>query len=215
MTPGREHHVKNSKTILYAEDDVVTLTAYKNRLEKSGYLVRTAQDGIEALRSLNQTPPDLILLDLLLPKLTGEDVLKYLNSNPTLGRIPVIVLSTNSILTAANEPLVERTQKHFLKHECTFPRLLSAIEEVFSLQDSAGMDPAITSINSQPDQPAESILKEIEELKNQTPVVCAWTDRIRIEDKWMNLTEFLSKRLHLQVSHGVSPEGMKMFFNNK
>lgn len=204
--------MKNSKTILYAEDDAVTLTAYKNRLVKAGYSVQTAMDGIEALKSLHQTPPDLILLDLLLPKLTGEDVLKYLNSNPSLGRIPVIVLSTNSILTAANEPLVERTQKHFLKHECTFSKLLSAIEEVISAQDAA----ATAVSNRQPDQPpAESILKEIEDLKNQTPVVCAWTDRIRIEDKWMNLTEFLSKRLHLQVSHGVSPEGMKMFFNNK
>lgn len=204
--------MKSCKTILYAEDDAVTLTAYKNRLEKAGYSVQTATDGVEALKVLHQTPPDLILLDLLLPKLTGEDVLKYLNSNPSLGQIPVIVLSTNSILTAANEPLVERTQKHFLKHECTFPKLLSAIEEVFSFQGAS----AAPVFNRQPDQPpAESILKEIEDLKNQTPVVCAWTDRIRIEDKWMNLTEFLSKRLHLQVSHGVSPEGMKMFFNNK
>lgn len=204
--------MKNSKTILYAEDDAVTLTAYKNRLEKAGYSVHTAMDGIEALSALHKAPPDLILLDLLLPKLTGEDVLKYLNANPSLGQIPVIVLSTNSILTAANEPLVERTQKHFLKHECTFRMLLSAIEEVLSSKDTAAMP----VVNRQPDQPpAESILKEIEELKNQTPVVCAWTDRIRIEDKWMNLTEFLSKRLHLQVSHGVSPEGMKMFFNDK
>jgi len=208
--------VKKNKTILYAEDDLVTLTAYKNRLEGAGYTVQTAKDGLEALRSLHHSPPDLILLDLMLPKFTGEDVLKYVNSKPTLGQIPVIVLSTNSILTAANEPLVEGAQKHFLKHECTFPSLLAAIHQVLASRTvTAPAAPAEAAFSREPNRLDEALIEEIRNLKRQTPVVCAWTDRIRVEDTWMNLTEFLSKRLHLQVSHGVSPEGMQKFFGQK
>lgn len=191
---------------------MVTLTAYKNRLEQAGYIVQTAQDGLEALKQLNRCTPDLILLDLLLPKFTGEDVLKYLNSNPSLGKIPVVVLSTNSILTAANEALVEKADKHFLKHQCTFPDLLKSIEDIFSNLSN----PA--AANDTPAEPAPArteVIEEIEHLMEKTPVVCAWTDRIKIGNQWMTLSEFLSKRLHLQITHGVSPEGMQQFFGKK
>jgi CheY-like chemotaxis protein len=204
--------VNDKKTILYAEDDLVTLTAYKNRLEGAGYIVHAAKDGLEAMRLLHSSPPDLILLDLMLPKFTGEEVLKHMITNPALGRIPVIVLSTNSILTAANEPLLGLAGKHLLKHDCTFAKLQAAIEEVLAAA-AASNRPTESAV--QPEQSEEAFQKNIEKLKAHNPVVCAWTDRIQVEDQWMSLTEFLSQRLHLQVSHGVSPEGAQMLLGNK
>jgi hypothetical protein len=46
---------------------------------------------------------------------------------------------------------------------------------------------------------------EVHQLKSNAPVVCAWTERIRVEDQWMTLSEFLTQRLHWEISHGISP----------
>lgn len=221
------------KTILYAEDDAVTLTAYRNRLEKEGFIVHAATDGLEALKWLHLSPPDLILLDLMLPKFSGEEILKYLTENPALGMIPVIILSTNSILTAANEPLVEKAEKHFLKHDCTYPKLLAAIQELLAENKAsaqAGRMARMAKSNHEANHPSsprnqipeatdsattDSLIAEIRKMQNRAPLVCAWTDRINVEGKWMNLTEFLSERLHLTVTHGVSPEGRRKFFGSE
>jgi CheY-like chemotaxis protein len=216
--------VKKLQTILYAEDDAVTLTAYKNRLEQAGYRVNTAADGLEALKLLHQSVPDLLLLDLLLPKFTGEEVLKYVSRNPALNRMPVIVLSSNSILDEASADLMGKAEKHLLKHTCTFPMLLAAIQELLAedqlavngvaVRDNAGSqllveNAAVTGTDADP------LLKEIKEMQERAPVVCAWTDRINIEGKWMNLTEFLSERLRLKVSHGISPEGARQLLGGR
>lgn len=63
-------------------------------LVRAGYSVETACDGEEALRLAFQRTPDLILLDMLLPKLTGPEVLRSLRANPLTARVPIIVLSS-------------------------------------------------------------------------------------------------------------------------
>ena len=63
-------------------------------LAKAGYNILNAADGEEALRSAYENLPDLILLDMLLPKLGGQQVLHALKSNPETAHIPVIVLSS-------------------------------------------------------------------------------------------------------------------------
>jgi CheY-like chemotaxis protein len=209
------------KTILYAEDDEVTLTAYAKRLEQAGYSVQAAVDGLEAIKCLHHYPPDLMLLDLMLPKFSGEEVLKYVSSNPALGLIPVIVLSTNTIVSLENEPFVRRTEKQLLKHECTFPKLLEAIDTLLADgQPTANAGELARKFKADHDVDArsrnayqaagrmddESIVNLIRKMQSRSPVVCAWTDRINIDGKWMKLTEFLSERLNLTVTHGVSPE---------
>lgn len=212
--------MQTSKTILYAEDDVVISTAFTKRLEQAGFKVKTATDGLEALKMLHTCKPDLLLLDLMLPKFTGEEVLKFVTSHPSLGQIPVIVLSTNSILTAANETLLEKAEKRLLKHDCSFPKLLAAIEDVLAEDKIAAR--AVnhsqqngSSYNADMDADRNLILEEIKVLQGQSQVVCAWTDRINIAGKWLKLTEFLSDHLHLKVTHGVSPEGRQQFLSGK
>jgi len=70
-------------------------------LAKAGYNILNAADGEEALRSAYENLPDLILLDMLLPKLGGQQVLHALKSNPETAHIPVIVLSSLSQLNEA------------------------------------------------------------------------------------------------------------------
>jgi CheY-like chemotaxis protein len=128
-----------SRTILYVEDDAVTLTAYRRRLEQAGFTVEPAVDGIQAMRYLHNSTnqPDLILLDLVLPNFDGEDVLKFIYDDTRLCRIPVIVLSTNSIVSVANEHLIEKAGQRLFKHTCTFQTLLQTIEKVLADAASA------------------------------------------------------------------------------
>ena len=79
--------------ILVVEDepDIAALVAYQ--LAHAGYQVRTASDGQEALRVLESDPPDLIVLDLMLPGTSGTDVLRTLKSRTETAGTPVIILT--------------------------------------------------------------------------------------------------------------------------
>lgn len=81
------------KTLLIVEDDDVLLRTLYLVFHKSGFTIATATDGDTALKMAQRLKPDIILLDLLLPKMNGFDFLKNLKSNPALEKIPVIVLS--------------------------------------------------------------------------------------------------------------------------
>lgn len=127
----------NTKTILFVEDDAVIMTVYRKPLELTGFTVIPAYDGVQAMRYLNQCKPDLIVLDLVLPALDGEEVLKLIYASPTLRHIPVIVLSTNSVISLANEPTLQKAERHLLKGTCTFPILHATIKEVLAEAEAA------------------------------------------------------------------------------
>jgi CheY-like chemotaxis protein len=129
------------KTILYAEDDMVVLTVHRMRLQKAGFHVIAAHDGLDAIKKLSTFVPDVVLLDLVLPRFSGEEVLQFIHSNPNLAAVPVIVLSTNSVRDAAMEPLLERANRRLIKGNCNSAVLLEAINEVLN-GASAGKLPA-------------------------------------------------------------------------
>jgi CheY-like chemotaxis protein len=79
--------------ILLIEDSKFQRIANGRALVKAGYGVIHAGDGDEGLRVARENSPDLILLDMMLPKLSGLDVLRALKSDPLAKHIPVIVLS--------------------------------------------------------------------------------------------------------------------------
>jgi CheY-like chemotaxis protein len=82
--------------VLLVEDSKFLRMASERVLARAGYEVSTAADGEEALRVANETLPDVILLDMMLPKLSGPDVLRALKANPATAAIPVIVLTSLS-----------------------------------------------------------------------------------------------------------------------
>jgi CheY-like chemotaxis protein len=79
--------------ILLVEDSKFLRIATERALSRAGYLVTTAVDGEEALQLAQERHPDLILLDMLLPKMSGPDVLKALKKDPNTTSIPVVVFT--------------------------------------------------------------------------------------------------------------------------
>jgi CheY-like chemotaxis protein len=79
--------------ILLVEDSKFLRLATERALARAGYDVSSAGEGEEALRLTREKVPDLILLDMLLPKMSGLDVLKSLKRDPTTQAIPVVVIT--------------------------------------------------------------------------------------------------------------------------
>jgi len=121
-----------AKTILYVEDDRVVLLAYSYRLEREGFAVEPARDGLEAMKILVRLVPDLVILDLMMPKFDGVEVLKFIQSNPRLKTVPVIILSTNSVVDVDEEYVLECANRRFVKDRCTFPILLEAVQNLLA-----------------------------------------------------------------------------------
>ena len=92
-------------TILLVDDNRHLQIAFKKVLSSSGYRVELASDGEEGLRLALSTRPDVILLDMLLPKLGGVEVLRTLKACPSTATIPVIALSG---LPMSNEARLRR-----------------------------------------------------------------------------------------------------------
>ncbi|HLC63792.1 MAG TPA: response regulator [Patescibacteria group bacterium] len=83
----------NSKKILIVEDDSFLLQMYSTKLSLEGFKIVAAADGEKALRAVKKDRPDLILLDLMLPKKDGFEVLAELKKDPETKDIPVVVLT--------------------------------------------------------------------------------------------------------------------------
>ena len=81
------------KTIMIIEDDKFLSSLIKARLEKDGLITIQAFDGEEAIKELRQQKPDLIVLDLIMPKVSGFEVLEAISLDPQMNKIPVVILS--------------------------------------------------------------------------------------------------------------------------
>jgi DNA-binding response OmpR family regulator len=80
--------------VLIVEDSRFLRISNERALTQAGYHVITAADGEEGLRLARQHKPDLVVLDLMLPKLSGRDVLRELRSSPDTASIPVMIVSS-------------------------------------------------------------------------------------------------------------------------
>ena len=80
--------------ILMVDDEAGTGYALKLLLELEGYEVIVAADGDEAFRLASTDPPDCIITDLCMPKVSGLDLIRQLKSQPALARVPIIVISS-------------------------------------------------------------------------------------------------------------------------
>jgi CheY-like chemotaxis protein len=87
--------------LLIVEDSRFLRLSMEKALIRAGYQVASAMDGLEGLKIARQELPDAILLDLLLPKLSGVDVLRELKNDDTTKDIPVIILTSLSQMNAA------------------------------------------------------------------------------------------------------------------
>jgi two-component system phosphate regulon response regulator PhoB len=88
--------LRTGRHVLVVEDERDLAELLQFQLERAGHLVTIADSGIAALRTIDHKPPDLILLDLMLPELSGIEVASRLRTNPKTASIPIIMLTAKT-----------------------------------------------------------------------------------------------------------------------
>jgi CheY-like chemotaxis protein len=120
----------NGKKILFVEDEPVAQSVYQNRLQRGGFETLFAKDGEVALSSLSQGRPDLLVLDLLLPGVKGEEVLRRIRSEDRLKEMPVLILSNDHVAGLSQRAMESGATRGMLKAECTPARLLETVRDM-------------------------------------------------------------------------------------
>jgi signal transduction histidine kinase len=80
-------------TILVIDDEEITRVTLSALLEKSNYRVEMAEDGIQGIEMARQLNPDVILLDIMMPRMNGYDVCKRIRLDPEIGEVPIIMIT--------------------------------------------------------------------------------------------------------------------------
>ena len=120
------------RRILLVEDDRFLRKAAETTLKQQGYAVITAADGEEALRVARSAPPDLILLDVIMPKLNGFQVLDALKKDPTTAHIPVIILSNLGQDRDVQQAMEAGATAYFIKADLSLQALVQRVGETLA-----------------------------------------------------------------------------------
>ena len=118
----------DSHRILLVEDDRFLRKAASGMLRKLGHTVITAEDGAEALLRAREEPPELILLDLIMPKIQGFEVLRTLKADPATSHIPVIVISNLGQETDRQATLDAGAAEYLVKVNLSLVELAAAVD---------------------------------------------------------------------------------------
>ena len=129
------------KRIVIIEDNATAANIYRGTLLREGFSVEVATDGELGLASIVGSPPDLVLLDLMLPKIDGVELLRRIRATESLANLPVVVMS-NSYTQARLDSLNEAGASRIISKAKMSPKqLLAIVQEVLEKGDA----PAKTS----------------------------------------------------------------------
>ena len=118
------------KKILIVEDDPFIVDIYASQLKGQGYNVDTANAGEMALEKIKNNCPDLLLLDLLLPKMDGWEILKEMKKTKGMKSMPVIILSNLSQRAEVEKGLKMGAVKYLIKAHYTPSEVVDEIKKV-------------------------------------------------------------------------------------
>jgi len=124
--------------VLIIEDDELILKLYQQVFNSEGYDVLSATNGEEGIKVAEETIPDLILLDIMMPKLNGLDMLKKLKSIPIIADTPVIILSNLVGKEYTDAALKAGAIDYFIKSDYDPREIVKITQEVFAKTKQGG-----------------------------------------------------------------------------
>jgi len=117
------------KNILIVEDEEFLQQALKDNLQAEGYVVDSASDGQEAMDRIGKNVPDIILLDLLMPKKDGFFVLEEVKKNPEWKLIPIVVLSNLGGDEEIKKAMAMGAKDYFVKSQHPIEEVIEKVKE--------------------------------------------------------------------------------------
>jgi CheY-like chemotaxis protein len=158
------------KRVLLVDDDPIALRIYRDGLSRQGFDVKTAADGLSALQALRTERPDVVVLDLMMPRFSGVEVLKFIRGEKTLESLPVIVLSNAYMDPLAKDAASLGAQKGLLKIKCNPASLAAAINELLSNSpDRHDLDSLLATSRTPPPPNPPGVLRNADPVPQEAP----------------------------------------------
>ena len=123
------------KKILIVDDDKTFQKIIKDTLEPLGYIVVEAYDGEEGLKVVKKEKPNLILLDIVMPKMGGMEFLKILNKNKDQDQIPILISSNLSGISMVEEGIKLGIRGYIVKSEESLKTIINNIQLIIGKAD--------------------------------------------------------------------------------
>ncbi len=120
------------KKILLIEDDQLVAGIYRNKFVSEGFVVEVANDGETGFAMIGTFQPDLVILDLMLPGITGLDLLKQVRAAEHLKHLPVIVFSNTYLSNMVQEAWKAGATKCLSKATCTPKQVIDVVRALTS-----------------------------------------------------------------------------------
>ena len=131
----------NKKVIVLIEDEEVMVNLLVSKLEKAGYVVKAALDGVAGLELVRSEKPDLVLLDMMLPRLNGFGILEKLNEEKVIPALPVIIISNSGEPIEIDRALKMGVRDYLIKVNFDPNELMSKVSRLFGSEDGAKTAP--------------------------------------------------------------------------
>ena len=194
----------NESNILIIDDTPDNLTVLRQMLTEQGYRVRPALSGEIALKAVQTDPPDLILLDILMPKMDGYEVCRKLKADEQTRHIPVIFISALNELEdkvkAFSEGGVDYIPKPFQTEE-VLARVNTHIT-LYSLQRS------LEKKNIE----LQKALDEVKQLRGFLPICANCKDIRDDQGYWEKIETYISNHSEATFTHSICPDCAKKLY---
>ena len=129
------------KQILIIDDDIIVAKTYELKLKASGFGAEIAADGSEGLAKLPKFVPDLVVLDLMLPGISGFEVLALIRKDKQFSKLPVLLLSNHYLEAGSNEEIAAGLNRSMVKAETTPTKVVEVIHEMLALSERMRSNP--------------------------------------------------------------------------
>lgn len=123
---------EKKKKVLIIEDDPLLVKMYTTKFISDGFEVVSASDGLEGLKLALEQTPDVIILDIMMPKMSGHDVLAKMHTSPKTDKIPVIVLSNLTQQSEAQKALDLGAKEYMAKANFTPGQVIERVKKYIS-----------------------------------------------------------------------------------
>jgi len=120
--------------VLIIEDDSYISDMYRIKLESENFEVVTAKDGIIGIRTIEKQKPDIVLLDIVMPKIDGFSVLKTIKRNPELKEIPIVLLTNLSQKENVERGFELGADSYIIKAHFTPSEVVKKIKDILEKQ---------------------------------------------------------------------------------
>ena len=153
----RKHHQSHLPCqVLVVEDEASIRHMVRRVLEKEGWTVREAENGVEGLEAVAQSPPSIILLDLMMPVMNGFDFIRELRKREAWRSIPVVILTAKDLTVEDRAQLKGNVELVLQKGDYSRERLLDEVRDMVKASMVEGVRPREQSEDAARGQPDES-----------------------------------------------------------